>query len=308
MTKSQNVRENVVGRLVLTVVAVLTLLVLGVPAQAYTITNLNPEDGHMTGAISRNGVPIPNLVPTWIYGDPGQPDHRSVTDNYLGSQAYSGSSAGWGVVSQHIWATSPVGGTVGHTVSALAYETTRMVFTQAETGLPKGWLTYGTRNLVLDGFLSITKNPDSPDGYKGLSASFSVDVTRHWVEGGAYAPQTMFTGTVNLMGLFNGAPYVYTTGNISTLHISAIEETEDTYKVYFDEVSFTYPIYGWVGTEFDVRTRFISNLTTLGNGTGAEVKFGPDQPLPSEEVPEPATVGLLAIGGFFGLLRNRKLL
>jgi hypothetical protein len=184
-----------------------------------------------------------------------------------------------------------------------------------EAGRPEGSFVLAKSNLVLDGSVLLVKGAEFGDTYKGLRAQVEVSVTYDfdfWGRLDHKIPIPVFRGWINLISLPNGKPFFYTAGNINRfLHVSSVMQDEDSFVVNFDDVEIPYRVLTRVGSEYELTTKITSRILTQGDGTGAEVLFGPGTALVPEfaenqAIPEPAT--LLAVGlGSLMVMRKRRL-
>ncbi len=153
-------------------------------------------------------------------------------------------------------------------------------------------------DIILDGSLLYIKDPDLNTDFSDMDASFEVLVTR---ENG----KKVFKGSVQLKTKKNGKVKIKTTGKIKKKYIDLYTVDENTYRIDFFDNHIPYKTKVKLGEEFSLITQVTSNALNKGYGTGAEVIFGPGAPtLPTYQeqgIPEPATIILLACGGFLML-------
>jgi len=232
----------------------------------------------------------------------------------LSALAHSGAAAATPGLAQHLYGYTLPAAATRYTVGNLAGQQTTTLITPQESGRADGAFVLAQQNIILDGMLLLAK--PAGGSYAGLAAALHVQVNWEFDAWGLLKnilPDwkisiPLWRGTVNLRGLPSGQPFFYTTGAINRfLHIE-ITETADTYAVSLDEISLPLRLLARVGTEYRLTTTVTSAIATTGDGTGAEVAFGREAALPamieSGLVPEPASVGLLALGGAVMLWRK----
>lgn len=167
-------------------------------------------------------------------------------------------------------------------------------FTPEDIGVNRKYVKFRS-NVILDGSLLFVKDAAFNDtqAFQNMVAAFEVLVTR---EDGKKA----FWGSVELVPRSNGKVAVRTRGKIRKSHISEIIETDSLYQIVFDNVAVSYLTRVKLSEEFQLDTAVSSRAVNIGNGTGAEVIFGPGSPtLPNFEIPEPSMIALLSLGGAF---------
>ncbi|MBN2211122.1 MAG: PEP-CTERM sorting domain-containing protein [Sedimentisphaerales bacterium] len=255
------------------------------------------------GTINRDG----QIVPTFLESEPvgAASAYQYNEEIYQNTSiAHTGAASNDPQIYQHIFAYSLEQSTAKYNVNNTTGHARTLIITPEECGRKEGSFLLTQSNIILDGMLLIAK-PEGGD-YKGLKATFNVQVNWEFDAWGLLNRTIsipVFRGTVNLFSLFNGKPFFYTTGNINRfLNVSSIEETPEYFRINFDEEAIPFRVLTRVGYEYTLTTKVTSNITTVGEGTGAEVEFGPGEPaLPDfiEEhvVPEPTTFMSLTLGG-----------
>ena len=171
-------------------------------------------------------------------------------------------------------------------------------FTPEDIGVKRRYVKFRS-NVILDGSLLFVKDTsfDDTQAFQNMVATFEVLVTR---ENG----QKAFWGSVELIPRRNGKVAVRTRGKIRKSHISEIIETDSLYEVVFDNVAVSYLTRVKLNESFELDTAVSSRAVNVGNGTGAEVIFGPGSPTLPEfqeenKVPEPSMIAMLSLGGAF---------
>lgn len=172
------------------------------------------------------------------------------------------------------------------------------LFTPEDLGVKRKYVRFRS-NVILDGSLLFVKDPSFDDNkaLQNMVATFEVLVTR---ENGKKA----FFGSVELIPRRNGKVAIRTRGKIRKRHITEIIETDTMYEVVFDSVPVSYLTRVKLDEEFQLNTAVSSRAVNVGDGTGAEVIFGPGSPtLPDfqedNKVPEPSMIAMLSLGGAF---------
>jgi hypothetical protein len=289
-------RSAAVGKFVI-VALVLSLTFLSTNSEATLVGfQSNAWDAGMVHAV-RDNIPVeeflPALLPDYADGEP----YYYVGDPYENTSIYhSGAAAGNPQIYQHVYAyTLP--------------ETETMYFVQNETGHMRTFFVSSEElgisnqrrkfvtlksNIYLKGSLLFVKDPEESDNFKGLLASFDIILTR---ENG----KKVFKGSVQLKTNKKGKVVIKTSGKIKKRHISLITENNSTFRIDFFDVSIPYRTRVKLNEEYSIKTRVYSEATNCGDGTGAEVIFGPGAPtLPSYQesgkIPEPTTLVLLSAG------------
>lgn len=177
-------------------------------------------------------------------------------------------------------------------------------------------------NVILDGALSLARESEE-DTFTGLLAKFDLLVTQEYevtkiAHKGPNKGETITTpvtkdlvkGSITLYGTPEGNLAINTTGNLSKKFIAdfrkklriELKNPVEFFEIALEDIHIPYRAKVTIGQEYDIKTQITSSITTRGNGTGAEVIFGPSQPKLAEiqqtqVVPEPATFVLLGFGG-----------
>lgn len=277
------------------------------------VVNFNPKP--LNASIIRDGSAVAS--PLFNEAIPGV----SAPYNYVQeifqntSIAHSGAAVSNPSLYQHVYAYSlPNSMAVYNNVKNVSGHNRELVITPQESGLKQGAFLWAKSDVILDGFMLVAKGEQQGSTYKGVNAKFEIKVTWDFDAWGRLAKPVqipVFTGTVNIISLPNGKPFYYTTGNISrALHISDITDNGDSFRLDFDKVHIPYRVLTRAGYNYSLTTTITSLVKTTGKGTGAEVEFGPGEPvLPTYieggQVPEPTTIVLLLTSSL-GLLRFRR--
>ena len=308
MAQRENYSGRSVSRLMVMVAAVAVLGVTVVPGWA-TVVKFQPDG--VDNTIVRDGhvVPMPLFDSKAIPGSSAPYNYiEEVYDNK--AIAHSGAAVNNPQLYQHVFGYSLPNSETHYATDNVTGHTRTLLITPEEAGRPDGTFVLAKSNVVLDGLMLIAKGPQEGSTYKGLQASFDVEVTYDFDFWGLIdrtIKLPIFRGSVKMFSLPNGIPFFYTTGNINRiLHVSSIDKSDDMYRINFDQVKIPYRLLARVGHDYTITTKITSHIVTQGEGTGAEVLFGPGEPnLPTfieeHEVPEPATMLLLA-GGSLGVI------
>ncbi len=263
--------------------------------------------------IYRNNTLVPQSLSSTTGYLPGGLVYDWQQDSYpqYKSLAHSGSSSGNPQTDnpqlyQHVYAYSLPDTQTVYQAANLTGNTRTLMVTEEDAGIKAGKKVTIKSNVILDGSLLLVKCSDNLDGYEGLLASFDLLVTRDTVKNGETIAKKLSKGSVKLIGLENGKVKIKTTGKIKKSLFTINQESDDIYRIDFDEVLIPYKTKVKIGEEFDITTRITSQIQSRGYGTGAEVIFAPDLPglpapalptiLESGEIPEPATPLLMLVG------------
>ena len=123
--------------------------------------------------------------------------------------------------------------------------------------------------------------------------------------------KNVFKGSIQLFVKDNGTIKYKTKGDLKKKHITQITQLGDLFRIDFIDEFVPYTTKVKVGKEFSLITTVNSDAFTLGDGTGAEVIFGPGDPvipsfLDGAPIPEPAALLLLTAGALLTLPRRRR--
>jgi len=188
-------------------------------------------------------------------------------------------------------------------------------------------------DVILDGALSLARASEE-DTFTGLMATFNLLVTQEYevtkiIRRGPRKGETISTpisktlinGSITLYGTPEGNLAIKTTGNISKRFISdfrkklriELKNPVDFFEIALEDIHVPYRAKVTIGQEYDIKTQITSSVTTRGNGTGAEVIFGPSQPKlaavqQSQIIPEPATFALLGFGGLITMGNKNRMI
>ena len=188
-------------------------------------------------------------------------------------------------------------------------------------------------NVILDGALSLARESEE-DTFTGLLAKFDLLVTQKYevtkiIRKGPHKGETITTpvtkdlvkGSITLYGTPEGKLAVKTTGNLSKKFIAdfrkklriELKNPVEFFEIALEDIHVPYRAKVTIGQEYDIKTQITSSVTTRGNGTGAEVIFGPSQPKlaavqQSQVIPEPATFVLLGFGGLIAMGNKNRVI
>ncbi len=225
--------------------------------------------------------------------------------------AHSGSSSGNPLTNnpqlyQHVYGYSLPDTETVYQAANQTGNTRTLTVTEEDANKKAGKSIKIKSNAMLDGSLLLVKSSDNLNGYEGLLAAFDILITRDYVKNDIDVSKTLAKGSVKLIGLEDGKVKIKTTGKIKKSLFTIVQESDDIFKIVFDEASITYKTKVKVGEEFAITTTITSMIESQGYGTGAEVIFAPDMPglpapalpaiLETGEIPEPATPLLMLIG------------
>ncbi|MBN1845339.1 MAG: PEP-CTERM sorting domain-containing protein [Sedimentisphaerales bacterium] len=255
--------------------------------------------------IYRNGAPIAEPAAE-VLPDFADADYYFVQEVYENSAiAHSGSASNNPNIYQHVYTYTLPEMEIQYAVNNTTGHTRTFSLSAEDLGLgSKKRKVKLVSDVILDGSLLLYKNPDNPDSNKNLEAMMEVVVTR---EDG----KKIFDGAIALSINKNGVIKINTSGKITKQYIDLITEDDNSLRVDFFEAEIPFKTRVKLGQEFSLITEVKSSAVNMGDGTGAEVIFGPGSPtLPTlketNNVPEPATMLLLTIGGLMASRCRRR--
>ena len=286
----------------------------------------NSSDQH----IIRNGAPIVEPATNTIPDVANGADFFFVQSSFdiYNDISFSGAAAGNPQIYSHVYNyTNPYQST-SYTSQNTTGHSRSYNFSSAEMGY-RNIATYRD-NIILNGSLILAYNDpyDDYEGYRdygidlenesngnsleGLLATFDVLVTKETLRrNGKIRSRNLLKGSVILTGQEDGTYKLKTRRGIKNRHISQISINNGLIVVELNDEIIYYSTRVRAHKNFSIITTVTSTANNIGDGTGAEVIFGPGDPtipvfFANGEVPEPATILLLSTGALLGLRRRRK--
>ena len=280
--------------------------------------------------IIRNGAPIVEPATDTIPDVADGEDFFYVQSSYdiYNDISFSGAGAGNPQIYSHVYNyTNPYQYTY-YTSTNTTGHSRSYNFSSAEMG-HRNVATFRD-SIILNGSLILADNEphDEYEGYRdygtdqegesngnsleGLLATFDVLVTRETLrKNGKIRSRNLLKGSVILKGQADGSYKIKTKGNIKKKHIDQITINDGLIVAELNDKIIFYSTRVRANKNFSIITTVTSTAHNIGDGTGAEVIFGPGDPtipvfFANGEVPEPATILLLSAGALLGLRRRRK--
>lgn len=256
--------------------------------------------------INRNGVQLIQPAFDSLPDFAGVTAYDYIEDNYSNlAIAHSGSAEGNPQIYQHVYSYCLPGGNTAYSVNNAAGHSRTLMLTEEESNRKAGKKVTVKSDVVLDGSLLLVKEPEQ--SFADLSAFFEIILTQDTPKG----DKKILKGSVELVGKKNGKVKIITHGNIKKSYITSITQDDNIFKIDFDDVHISYKAKVKVEEPFTLNTFVFSETVSQGAGTGAEVKFAPGGPvLPqfqeNQQIPEPAMILMLLLGGTLKLARLRQ--
>jgi hypothetical protein len=319
MKRAQDIKSVSVVPVFITLIAI--LLFIGPPARA----NLVPLQVNM--AIYRDNFqdflePLPQSLQSTDEFGLGIP-YNYMEDIYLDSAiGHSGSTSGDPEtgdpqIYQHLYGYSLPETDVSYAVSNEAGHGQTFLVTEDMANKRIGKKVKVYSDINLDGSLLLVK-ADEEGTFEGLNATFEIllvrETEKETSKGIKIKTKKVLKGKVQLIGKKNGKVRIKTRGKIKKKYFrDTIIATDNLFQIDFNDVTIPYKTRVKVGQPYVIKTYISSNVVTNGEGTGAEVDFAPGEPIlpvyeENNQVPEPATIGLLLFGGLSALQRKTHMI